>query len=61
MKVSVPLERGNRMGGVKTIEGREDLEKISIVFFVYLLIYCIFAKTKELDYDSITDERRNSS
>ena len=46
MKVSVPLERGNRMGGVKTIEGREDLEKISIVFFVYLLIYCIFAKIK---------------
>jgi len=48
MKVSVPLERGNRGGGVKTIEGREDLEKISIVFFVYLLIYCIFAKNKRI-------------
>lgn len=48
MKVSVPLERGNRRGGGKTIEGREDLEKISIVFFVYLLIYCIFAKNKRI-------------
>ena len=49
MKVSVPRERGNRRGGgVKTIEGREDLEKISIVFFVYLLIYCIFAKNKRI-------------
>ena len=48
MKVSVPLERGNLRGGVKTIEGREDLEKISIVFFVYLLIYCIFAKNKRI-------------
>lgn len=43
MKVSVPLERGNRRGGVKTIEGREDLEKninSILCLFAYLLYFC---------------------